>query len=250
MTDRNVFSDQDLSCYLDGETSGPMSEAIDRALATDPALRQRLAELKAGEEAFAAAMVAAAQAAPAMPEIAQSLPVPANRPLRAGLAGVAVGAVAAIGLAWNLWQTPEADWHDVVANYQSLYVTETLAQVDLSPAAQKADLDRLSKGLGIDLTVLPQVAGLSFKRAQQLGYRGKPLAQLTFLTADGGPVALCIIETGSETSDAINAAVLSGLDTYSWTDNGFGVLLVGPKGQKGLENAAEMFRSALKDAAV
>ena len=94
---------------------------------------------------------------------------------------------------------------------------------------------------------MPEVAGLSYKRAQQLGFNGKPLAQLTFLAADGGPVALCIIRTDGETTDAIHAEVLSGLDTYSWTDNGYGILLVGPEGQDGLGSAAEAFRAALKN---
>ncbi len=97
-----------------------------------------------------------------------------------------VGVIAAIGVTWSTWQTQEEGWRDVVANYQSLYVTETLAQVD----QQRADLKRLSGALGIDLTALPEVEGLSFKRAQQLGFNGRPLAQLTFLTAEGGPVAL------------------------------------------------------------
>lgn len=247
MTDKIIFSDQDLSCYLDGEASADMMAAIADALARDPVLRARLEELKAGEDSFAAAMTVALKSAPALPEITPAPPAPANHSWRIGMA---VGAAAALGLSWNIWQAPEAGWRDVVASYQSLYVTETLALVDQSPAAQQADLERLSEGLGIDLTGLPEVDGLSFKRAQQLGYRGKPLAQLTFLTAGGGPVALCIVETGGGTSADIRAEVLSGLDTYSWTDNGFGVLLVGPKGEKGLGNAAEMFRSALKDAPV
>lgn len=250
MTDKHVFSDQDLSAFLDGEADEAVSQAITEATATDAAVQARLDELRAGEAAFAAAMQSALSAAPEMPDLPVVTPKPANFPWRAGLSGVAIGAIAAIGLTWSNWQQPEMGWKDVVANYQSLYVTETLAQVDQPMVEQQADLRRLSETLGIDLTALPQVEGLSFKRAQQLGFNGRPLAQLTFLTADGGPVALCILQTNGESSDQIAASVLRGMDTYNWTDNGYGVLLIGPKGDTSLENAAESFRNALKDASV
>lgn len=250
MTGEGVFSDQDLSCYLDGEASETLSDAIEKAVVADPELVARLEALKAGEAAFADAMEAALAAAPVMPAMAEPVPAPANSPWRIGLASAAVGAIVAVGLSWNAWRPAEPGWRAVVANYQSLYVTETLELIDQSPAVQQADLQRLSREMGVDLAGLPEVEGLSFKRAQQLGFNGKPLAQLTFLTADGGPVALCIIRTGGDTSPGINAEVLSGLDAYNWTDNGYGVLLIGPKGQKGLKNAAEMFRTALKNASV
>lgn len=250
MTERSGFSDQDLSAYLDDEAAADVSDAIREALPGDPVLRARLDRLRAGQDDFVAAMAVALTAAPKMPELPEPV---AQRTVGAwpfGLAGVAAGAVLALGVGWSIWHTPDPGWRDVVANYQSLYVTETLAPVDLTPEAQQADLQRLSAGLGLDLTALPEVSGLAFKRAQQLGFNGQPLAQLTFLTADGGPVALCILRTGADTSAGITAEVLSGLDTYSWTEDGYGVLLVGPKGADGLENAAEILRAALKNTSV
>ena len=247
MTERTGFSDQELSAYLDGEAPEDVSGAIEEALPGDPALRTRLERLRAAQDGFVAAMEAALAAAPDMPELPQPLAQKTAGAWPYGLAGVAAGAVLALGLGWNVWHRPDPGWRDVVANYQSLYVTETLAPIEQTPEARQADLQRLSAGLGIDLTGLPEISGLSFKRAQQLGFKGKPLAQLTFLTADGGPVALCILRNGAETSPGITAEVLSGLDTYSWTEDGFGVLLVGPKGSDGLENAAEILRDALKN---
>ena len=250
MTEKPVISDQDLSAYLDGEVPAGVAKAIENSLAQDAALKARLSELEAGQSHFTSVMQAALEAAPDMPPLPSARPEPAASTWRVALAGVAVGAIAALGLTWGLWRAPDDTWRDVVANYQSLYVTETLSPVDLSPEAQLADLQRVSKELGIDLTALPDVAGLTFKRAQQLGYKGKPLAQLTYLAADGGPVALCILRTGAETSPDIASDVLSGLDSYSWTDNGFGVLLVGPQGADGLKDAAETFRAALRKAPV
>ncbi len=251
MTAKGGFSDQELSCYLDGEAPDDLARAIACALETDPALTARLDALKAGEAAFVRAMDKALIAAPVMPALDDSPAVQraaARTPWTYGLAGVAAGVIAAIGLSWQFSPSNEPGWRDVVASYQSLYVTETLALVNQTPAAQQADLERLSASLGIDLTSLPEAPGLSFKRAQQLGFKGKPLAQLTFLTTDGGPVALCIVRTGGDTSPDMTAEVLSGLDTYTWTHDGYGVLLVGPKGSPYLEEAAETFRSALNNA--
>ncbi len=250
MTERGGFSDQDLSAYLDDEAPVDVSDSIRSALPDDPGLRARLESLRTAQDGFAAAMTAALAAAPEMPDLPEPLPQRTVSAWPFGLAGVAAGVALALGFGWNVWRTPDPGWRDVVANYQSLYVTETLAPVDLTAAAQQADLQRLSSGLGLDLTTLPEVSGLVFKRAQQLGYKGKPLAQLTFLTADGGPVALCILRTGADTSPGITAEVLSGLDTYSWTEDGFGILLVGPKGTDGLKNAAEILRDALKNTSV
>lgn len=250
MSESAGFSDQDLSAYLDGEAADDVSDAIGAALSGDPGLRARLDEMRAGQDAFAEAMATALSAAPPMPDLPDPLSQRGTRVWPVGLAGVAAGAVLALGAGWSLWHTPDPGWRDVVANYQSLYVTETLAPLERTPEAQQADLQRLSAGLGIDLTGLPEISGLSFKRGQQLGFNGKPLAQLTFLAADGGPVALCILRNGAATSPGITAEVLSGLDTYSWTEDGFGILLLGPQGTDGLENAAETLRKALKNTSV
>ncbi len=247
MTESPVFSDQDLSAHLDDEATPELSEAIRAALADDAELRARLEALQAGQAQFAQAMEAALAAAPPMPDVPRAAPARSPHVWPVGLAGVAAGIALALGLGWNVSAPAEPGWRAVVANYQSLYVTETLAEVDLTPEAQAADLERLSSELGLDLTDLPEVDGLSFRRAQQLGFKGKPLAQLTFLTADGGPVALCIIRTNGETTPEITAEVLSGLDAFSWTDNGYGVLLVGPQGDTSLEDAAETFRKALEN---
>lgn len=250
MTERTGFSDQDLSAYLDDEAPADVAAAIEGALPDDPGLRARLDALRAAQDSFTVAMEAALASAPEMPDMPEPVAQTTASAWPFGLAGVAAGAVLALGVGWNIWHTPDPGWRDVIANYQSLYVTETLAPIDPTPEVQQAELQRLSAGVGIDLTGLPEISGLSFKRAQQLGFKGKPLAQLTFLAADGGPVALCILRNGAETSPGITAEVLSGLDTYSWTEDGFGILLVGPKGTEGLKNAAEILRDALKNTSV
>ncbi|MEL6934946.1 MAG: hypothetical protein AAFO17_17950, partial [Pseudomonadota bacterium] len=105
-------------------------------------------------------------------------------------------------------------------------------------------LSRLTDKLGFDFDALPDVDGLTFIRAQELGFNGKPLAQLTFLNSQNEPVALCIIKTIQSTDDTISPEEMFGLATYSWNQGGFGILLLGPNENKDLMRAAERFQKA------
>jgi anti-sigma factor RsiW len=248
MTTRRDFSDQDLSCYLDGEADPALVSDIEAALAEDAALQARLNALRAGQQRFTQALDAALELAPDMPAIPLH-PANANRAvsnLKAGLAGIAIGALAALGLTYAL--APDAqksDWINDVAVYQSLYVAETLAAVNLTPQENQAKLAQISRALGFDLTHLPQVSGLTLKRAQQLGYNGRPLAQVTFVNAAGSPVALCVTRTNAPDSTKIRFEMVQGLRAYIWNKNGFGLLLIGPPDDPELEKAAEIYRATL-----
>ncbi|MEO0891339.1 MAG: hypothetical protein AAFY35_02000 [Pseudomonadota bacterium] len=242
-----AFSDEDLALYLDGEASETLIQEIEAARLKDTKLSSELDRMRVAQAAFVADQDSFLAAAPPMP----GLPAPARSavPWAPALGGMVAGLVIAAGLAWPFLSKDDPDWRDVVANYQSLYVTETLAGAVEPQSALDAKLVELSGVLGIDLTALPDIDGLDYRRAQQLGYEGAPLAQLTFLTHDGGPVALCILRTSGPDSENIQADTLSGLSAFSWVDNGFGVLLIGPQGDATLPEAATMFRAALRDAA-
>ncbi|MEO0370211.1 MAG: hypothetical protein AAF231_02035 [Pseudomonadota bacterium] len=245
------FTDEDLTAYLDGEASAALTHDIEKQLEDDPALAAELQALRAAEAAFTADQDALLSLAPSMPALPAT---PRTTPAWiTALGGMAAGLVIAAGFTWSLMSGQgsgqDPDWRAVVANYQSLYVTETLAGVAEPQSVSEAKLAELSGVLGLDLTDLPKVDGLNYRRAQQLGYQGTPLAQLTFLTEDGGPVALCILQVGGPDSDGVETQVLDGLAAYSWVDNGYGVLLIGPLDDARLEGAAETFRNALKDPA-
>ncbi|MEL7256692.1 MAG: hypothetical protein AAFN80_02475 [Pseudomonadota bacterium] len=243
MTQKSDFSDDDLTRFIDKEAGKELSLRIKAALKTDADLRQRHASMVQASADYKAAFDDMLSFAPAPPEIDETAQEPSWN-LRVVAASMVAGALLTWGLTLPFQSATSADWKDVVANYQSLYVTETLSLSNISEAEQKASLSRLSGKLGFDVATLPAVEGLTFVRAQELGFEGRPLAQLTFLTKDQGPVALCIVQTGNETTDRIEFAELHGLDTYSWTQDGFGILLVGPKGDTGLEDAAAAFQNA------
>ncbi len=246
MTDRHVFSDDDLSLYIDGEAPQALVQAVEEALDSDQPLATRLDALKASQGQFADLYADVLKVAP------PPLAIPVTKPAavagwQTGLVGLAAGIALAVGVIWTRTDNSPPGWKAAVASYQALYVTETLAGVDAAQPATDEKLADLSAVLGLDLTQLPPVDGLNYKRAQQLGFRGKPLGQITFLNVDGGPVALCIIPTTKADSPEITAETLEGLAAFSWIDNGYGVLLIGPQDDDNLRGAAERFRTALKD---
>lgn len=249
MTQRS-FSDEDLASFLDGEAADALTREIEMALAEDPALTAHVKDLQSAQVAYVAAQEEMLSLAPEMPD----LPASVQGAKSAGFGwapaccGLAAGLAIAAAVSWSLLADKEPDWRDVVANYQSLYVTETLSGVSEPQSVSEAKLAELSGVLGLDLTGLPNVDGLAYRRAQQLGYKGTPLAQLTFLTADGGPVALCVLHVGGQDSTTIEAETLEGMAAFSWVDNGYGVLLIGPTGDQSLPQAAEAFRAALRGA--
>ncbi|WP_317056744.1 MULTISPECIES: hypothetical protein [Roseovarius] len=245
MTQKSDFSDDDLTRFIDKEAGKELSGRIKAALKSDANLRQRHDRMVQASVNYKAAMDSMLSLAPAPPE----MDIPSREPsrnLRVAVASMAAGALLTWGLTSSFPSSAGSDWKDVVANYQSLYVTETLSLSNVSQTEQNASLVRLSSKLGFNVATLPEIEGLDFVRAQELGFKGRPLAQLTFLTTDMGPVALCIVETGNQTTDRIEFAELHGLDTYSWTQDGFGILLVGPGDETGLEDAAAAFRDAFK----
>lgn len=244
MTPKTGFSDDDLTRFIDKEAGQERSALIQDALSNDVLLNHRVEELTQASDGYKAAFDDLLAFAPEMPYIEPAQTTRSFGHLGLAAASMAAGVVLALGLTYSFQSAAQADWKDVVANYQSLYVSETLTTLDISSAQQIQSLSELSDRLGFDIKNLPDIDGLEFVRAQELGFEGRPLAQLTFLNSENGPVALCIVQTGKETSEAIEFAKLHGMDTYSWSHNGFGILLVGPKNDETLQDAADKFRSA------
>ena len=257
MTDPRTFSDEELTAFLDGEADAELESMISTALETDVALGERMAALDIPMAAMAAAFDSVLDDAPAMPDLAPAAaPAPANTNTRPrwgfGIATFATGLAAGLAVAmFTGFGTPEPaprGWVSFVASYQTLYTTDTLQAVDPSPQDVALQLAAVSEGIGIDLAALPQAQGLTFKRAQLLGFNGKPLVQISYLREDGTPVALCIIPAGPD-AQALNMGAAEGLDVARWNTPGFGFLLIGGQDAAPLAREAETFRDWSTDIA-
>ena len=86
------------------------------------------------------------------------------------------------------------------------------------------------------------------KRAQVLGFRGKPLVQIAYLRNDGTPVALCIIPAGPD-AKGVSMGAAEGLDVARWNTPGYGFLLIGGQDGEPLAREAETFQEWSQDIA-
>ena len=248
MTERQTFTDEELVAYLDGEVEFTPADEITAALANDPELANRLAALDFNKDALQSdfAAMLGDQQPPALPA----------SPASSGTSWAMVGSMAASILvalfvgygAGNFLNQPEAPgWKAYVASYQSLYSADTLRHVNSSPQAQTAELERVAAAIGksIDLAALQQNPDLTYKRAQVLSFKGKPLVQLAFLTKSGEPVALCILKSSKPNSAQMSQANLEGMSSASWNKDGYAYLLIGGDDQSLISNLASNYRDAI-----
>jgi len=192
------FSDETLTAFLDGETDAEVTRAINAKLETSAALAEQLDALRFPEDKLGSAFDYLLVDAPAMPDLPSlpamtvPLPIAANLPERpqwrgifaGGASGLVAGLVAAVylGIGKEPVSISDPNWLDVVANYQMLYVPDTLdpsqsTQISADDATRRAALATLSDAVGVDLKNLETVEGLQFRRAQRLGFQGKTLIQ-------------------------------------------------------------------------
>lgn len=234
----DAFSDEDLTAWLDGEASGDLSQRIKAA--DGPALQVRLAELRSGRALAETMFAEALQLAPPMPSLPAQTQSTSSGWIAGGLIGLAAGLLLAV--APMLWRSHAIEpWHQDVAAYQALYIPQTLASV---PADGAADLARLSDALGRDLTGLPEVSQLEFRRAQALGFEGRVLIQIAYRGPDGVPYALCILNKSGDATD-LEAQQLAGMQAASWADQNHRFLLIGGTDAQFVQNAAQQFAAAL-----
>ncbi|WP_415401353.1 anti-sigma factor family protein [Tateyamaria sp. SN3-11] len=255
MTEMRPFTDEDLTAFLDGEADDALRAEIEAALETDAALGERVASLDIPLVPIAVAYDALLATAPPMPDLPEVAvaPPPATRfgwGWGIGTFGTGLAAGLAVAL-FTGFGTPEPaprGWISFVASYQALYTTATLSIDNPSPAEATMQLAAVSDALDLDLSALPQAQGLTFKRAQVLGFRGKPLVQIAFLRDDGTPVALCIIPSGPD-EKPLDMGEAEGLDIARWNTPGYGFLLIGGTDADPLAQEAETFRDWSQDTA-
>lgn len=255
MTDVRAFTDEELTAFLDGEADDALHAEIEAALERDPALGDQLAALDVPLAPIAEAYEALLQDAPPMPALPDPVfaPAPAPRGRWAwGVGTFATGLAAGLAVAmFTGFGTPEPaprGWVSFVASYQALYTAETLAIADPSADEAAMQLAAVSNALDLDLSGLPEAEGLTFKRAQVLGFNDKPLIQIAFARADGTPVALCIIPAGPD-SKPVNMGQAEGMELARWNTPGYGFLLIGGTDNAPLQQEAETFQNWSADIA-
>lgn len=133
-------------------------------------------------------------------------------------------------------------WRQAVADYQMLFTTESL-----TPDQGGGDaLALASARVGLPLDPATRaVAGLEFRRAQLLAFKGKPLVQLAYLGDDGVPVAFCIIASNKPEADS-QYEERNGLGIVHWIVGGFGLMVIGNLPEERLNRIAADLRQSIK----
>ncbi len=229
------ISDEELTAYLDGEADAALTARIEDG---GPELAARLDGLRFDESQLRA------QAGAILAD-ASSFELPSTTPARGfGVMGAAMAACLAIGLGLGFVMSGKphetSGWMQYVAVYQALYVEDTLSQAD----GDTSRIPELSAVLGRDLSPAVAPPELTFKRGQQLGFNGKPLIQLAYLSEGGTPMALCIFKTTGDAS-SISQSVLEGMQAASWSDGRFAYLLIGGEDADLVQRSAAHFQTQL-----
>ncbi len=251
MTAQRVFSDEELTAYLDSESDQIVSDEIQRRLADDAELAERLEHLSLDRLQIKSSFEELLTMAPETPAFLTQEEQPRSgfQQLRYGLiAATAILCLLAGGVAGNLWQQPRDEaWHEFVATYQALYINGTLAHVNQTPDSAQTELDRVSQSIGkvLELAKLSGNADLDYKRAQILGFEGQPLAQLTFLSKVGAPIALCIIRSNEADESAIRVAKHRGMSSAYWSKDGYEYFLIGGEDEQLIERSAQQFANRI-----
>jgi len=233
MTD--VYSDDILTAFLDGELPPREADEIRAAAQTDPKLDEQLKSLALDTGMLKVAFnpvigVAKTRNLEHRLECALSHDVANLSGPPSGWQQLALYSAAAIvgaALSWTLLQ-PTSDWRTEVAHYQALYVADTLANIQ--PNTERLTQEFVRAGTALNLDLDPQdftgIDGLILRRAQVLGFEGAPLVQIAFTTPNGKPVAFCILKLdGVATKPETESLV--GLPATSWSTKTHRFLTIG-----------------------
>ena len=239
MTDTNpAFTDEALTAYLDGEADAALRAQIDAAL------QGRLEALSLPEGAVSRAFDLGAIAAPSYPKGLGAEPAPKTSKI---IWPAAIAASFVLGMAVMQALQPEPrqpGWVDVVASYQSLYVTETLEGMAQPEAVSREILAEAETLLGVSLEAALQIDGLEFKRVQRLALGDTPLYQMAYLDAEGRPFAFCLTPVSAE-SRGMATKTSWQLAQSSWVEDGVGFVLIGGEDEARVARLSEGLRGRL-----
>ncbi|MGP6443648.1 anti-sigma factor family protein [Rahnella aceris] len=230
------YADEVLVAYLDNQLSESQRAKFDAQLAQDDVLAQRLAQMSRSNLPFHDAFGALLQEAPvgklqaaldAIPDarIAGSSGFSRRALLAASLSFLAVGL---LGGRYSTLFASDDNWRARVADYMSLYTAQTLADVDDSAGQQKIQLARVQNTLGIALSPAAlAVQGADLKDARMLHYDEYDIAQITYLDALYGPMALCITRSEHSDNTALQREIRRGMNVVYWRNAGYNFMLIG-----------------------
>ncbi|MEE9352502.1 MAG: hypothetical protein V3U78_09590 [Thiotrichaceae bacterium] len=238
-----------LLAYVDGQLNAMESAEVKKLLSQDLTARAFVNQLENSQlpfqEAFDQLLVEdSSNDRPTMPNLTSpTLDTQNTHSQTAWFWPAALAASLVLGLVLGTFIPTQAvkneqDWIMQVANYQLLYVRDTVKPSQLTQAQITALKQRLETKLASPL-IIPDLTQqqLQFKRGQVLDVNGSPLIQLAYLPASGNPVALCI--THNQDPDTLpKVGQAHGMPLVHWSQNGLSYVIIGDMDAGELKAAA------------
>jgi len=252
------YDDDAIVAWLDGEMDRADAQAFEQQLNSDEQLAARTAELMKSNQDYPGAFAPLLDDAPT-----ERMQAKLNAYLddqstkRAGVSRRAMIAASlsflVIGSGLGYLVRPSEEIHDenghirdLEAQYMSLYSAETLLDLDSSPSVLQKGLARTAQDIGLHVNE-QQLAlqSAELKMVRILRYESTSIAQIAWIHADYGPMALCISPLEQKSRTEITRETRHGMNVAWWNSRGYQFVLIGRNPASQLQDSARQLHSAL-----
>jgi anti-sigma factor RsiW len=249
------YNDDAIVAWIDGEMCRADAQQFEEQLKSDERLSGRTAELMKSSQDFAGAFTSLLDDAPletmqarlaAIPDPQSSTPVGVSR--RALIAASVSFLTVGSGLGYLLRPASapadeNAHIRDLEAQYMSLYSVETLLDMDSATPVLQRGLERAAQDIGMKLHMSQLVLqGAELKMVRMLRYETTSIAQIAWINADYGPMALCISPVEEKTAASLRQEQRHSMNLAWWQEAGYQFVLIGRNPPSHLRGNAEQLQ--------
>lgn len=251
------YQDDAIVAWLDGEMSEADAQRFESQLAQDEQLASRTEALKQDRADFAGAFAPLLNEAPEARMQARLNELLASPRASTGVSRRSLIAASlsflVIGGGLGYFAKPLAvardeseKIRDLEAQYMSLYSAETLLDADSSPTALQRGLARTAQDIGLSVKVAQLVlTGAELKMVRMLRYDSTSIAQIAWMDAEYGPMALCISPERHAQTRALTPENRHDMHLVWWQQRGYQFVLIGRNPPQQLSQHAQALHAAL-----
>ncbi|ESN16936.1 hypothetical protein L370_00282 [Enterobacter sp. MGH 24] len=252
------YNDDAIVAWIDGEMCRADAQQFEEQMKSDERLSGRTAELMKSSQDFAGAFAPLLDDAPletmharlaAIPDPQASTPVGVSR--RALIAASVSFLMVGSGLGYLLRTASapadeNAHIRDLEAQYMSLYSVETLLDMDSAAPVLQRGLERAAQDIGMKLHMSQLVLqGAELKMVRMLRYETTSIAQIAWISADYGPMALCISPVDEKTTASLRQEQRHSMNLAWWQEAGYQFVLIGRNPPPHLRKNAEQLQQLI-----
>ncbi|ELP5689265.1 MULTISPECIES: anti-sigma factor family protein [Enterobacter] len=251
------YNDEAIVAWIDGEMCHADAQKFEEQLRRDERLSGRTAELMKSNADYPGAFGAMLDDAPLEKMQARLAELPDPKPatpagvsrralIAASVSFLVVGSGVGYGLRPAFAPSDEnAHIRDLEAQYMSLYSVETLLDMDSAPHVLQRGLERAAQDIGLQLQASQLILhGAELKMVRMLRYETTSIAQIAWINADYGPMALCISPT-EQTTTAAQQEQRHDMNLVWWQKAGYQFVLIGRNPLPQLRGNAEQLQSLI-----